>query len=213
MKNLEIKKRLLFRCIHRHDGMSHPSCYKKENSQERIGYFDIEASNLKANFGIILSYSLLMDTGELYTSVIKPSHLKSGKLDYYVVSKLQEDLKKVDRIITFFGTRFDNPYVRTRALYHNIEFPAFGGGLKHTDLYYIIRNKFCLHSNRLENACSFFGIKSKGHPLTPDIWIKCLSGNRQALDYVLTHNIEDVYSTKHLWDKVFHFVNYVNKSI
>ena len=161
----------------------------------------------------MLSYSILGEDGKLYAKTIEPKHLRDGSMDKALVIQCLKDFKNFDRLIGFYSTRFDIPFVRTRAVYHNLDFPAFGSGLKPTELYFILRNKFRLHSNRLENGCKFFGIKSKGHPLTPDVWIRCLSGNREALDYVLLHNIEDVKATKELWEKIFYFSGINNTSL
>ncbi|KKL84703.1 hypothetical protein LCGC14_1962040, partial [marine sediment metagenome] len=47
------------KCKHRHNYIEHYNCYITENpDMERIGFLDIECSNLKADYGIILSYCI-----------------------------------------------------------------------------------------------------------------------------------------------------------
>jgi hypothetical protein len=94
---------------------------------------------------------------------------------------------------------------------YNLPFPLYNE-VRHTDAYLVIKHKFgTLHSRRLGVVAPFYGISAKGHPLNPTIWLKCLSGNKKALDFVWTHNKEDVVSLKKLWKKVSKYVK-LNKT-
>ena len=48
-----------FRCEHRHTAFEHPLCWKRFSDEceanLEVGYFDIEASNLDADFGWLIS--------------------------------------------------------------------------------------------------------------------------------------------------------------
>ena len=62
----EKKARAVFRCIHRHNGFDHPNCYDTEKGIiEKIGFLDIETSNLNADFGYVLSYCIKKLDGEI----------------------------------------------------------------------------------------------------------------------------------------------------
>jgi uncharacterized protein YprB with RNaseH-like and TPR domain len=177
-----------------------------------VGFFDLETSNLNANWGIILSYCILGDDGVLYKQLIKPKNIFSGDFDKNVCTQFCEDARKFDRLIGWYSERFDAPYARTRCLYHNLDFPIYKE-IKHTDAWRVARNKLKLHSNRLGVVAPFFGIAAKDHPLNPNIWLKCLSGNQEALDFVLTHNIEDVESLKKVWHRIEDSVKVDAKSL
>jgi len=166
-----------------------------------MGFVDIESSGLNAEFGIILSYCILSDEKKLFKRIIRPDELRRGVLDRGVCEDFCRDVRNFDRVIGYYSEKFDIPFLRTRCLLYNLDFPIFRE-IKHTDLWRIVRSKLKLHSNRLSVAAPFFSIKAKGHPLNPAIWIACLSGNRKALDFVLTHNIEDVHSTRELFHKL-----------
>jgi len=195
----EKNKRLKFRCVHRHNGLAHPACFDQANGLiEKIGYFDLETSNLNANWGIILSYCILGEDGEMLHRVITKDEIFSGEFDKEVCRQFCEDARKFDRLIGWYSERFDAPYARTRCLFNGIDFPLFRE-IKHTDAWKVARKKLKLHSNRLGVVAPFFGIKAKDHPLNPSVWIRCLSGNKDALDFVLTHNKEDVHTLKAVW--------------
>ena len=202
-----------FTCKHGHSGLTHYNCWLKEaKAKERVGYFDIEASNLKANFGIMFGYCI-KDRGKkkIYQSTVTKEGLNKH-LDRDVIKQCVADLKKFDRVVTYYGTGFDLPFVRTRAAYWEIPFPEIDE-IRHTDLYYLIRNKFCLHSNRLENACKvILGRSAKTH-LDPNHWIRALQGNKKSLDYIQDHCVKDVQDLEKLHNKTFMYRKIADNSI
>jgi len=209
----ERNKRLKFHCVHWHNGISHPNCYDQANGlTERIGYWDLETSNLNADFGIILSYCILSDDNKLYSGLIKPEDIKSGKFDKPLLKQFCKDVRNFDRLIGWYSSRFDGPFARTRCIFHKLDFPLYKE-IKHTDAWKFARNNLKMHSNRLGVIAPFFGVEAKGHPLNPEIWLKCLSGNQDALNFVLTHNKEDVYSLKKVWKKFTDYRQYDKKSL
>lgn len=209
----EFRKRREFRCIHRHNGISHSKCYESGNKlKERVGYLDIESSNLNASFGVILSYCIGTDDGKVYKRVVTPDEIKKGTFDKDLLRDLVRDILRFDRVVTWYGSKFDIPYIRTRCLYHNVPFPVFRECM-HTDAYMIAKYKLKMHSNRLGAVAPFLGIPAKGHPLNPEVWLKALSGNVKALKFILTHNIEDIVSLREVWKKINKYANLQTTSI
>ena len=190
------------RCKHRHTFLEHPHCY--ERKPEKIGFFDIESSNLHADFGILLSYAIKELDGDIYGAVISPKELRSAKLDNGIVKKCIQDMRRFDKIITYYGTRFDLPFVRARAMLYGLDFPVYKE-IKHTDVYYWARAKLCLHRRRLQTVCDFLGIPAKEHPMTPNQWTTALTGNRASLDYIFVHNKEDVVSLEEVYKRLIDF--------
>lgn len=208
----EIVKRHFYRCRHSMTGLTHPKCYAEETGYgEKIGFLDIETTNLKANWGIVLSYCIKSKDG-LIKRLIDPKDIKKGIFDKNLLKNLNKDIMKFDRIVTYYGARFDIPFLRTRCVHFGLDFPMFQA-VHHSDLYDIIKRKFNLHRKSLDVACTFFGIEAKGHRLTPEVWLKCMSGDQKALEYVLTHNIEDVESTEKLWNTVTDYARVTKTSI
>jgi len=185
---------------------------------ERIGFADIEASNLTATFGIVYTYCIKELDGELIKKAISLDDLHSGKFDKNLIAFFIEDTKKFTRLVFHYGNdrRFDLPFLRTRAVKWNLPFPEHKC-IYVSDTYPILRNKFKLHSNRLETACDFFGIPAKAHKLNSEIWLNMITGNKKlmkkAIDYILVHNIEDVISLELLWKKISKFTRLGKTSI
>ena len=210
----EKNKRLKFRCVHRHNGLTgHPNCYDQFHGLvERVGFYDIESSQLNASFGIILSYCILGEDGVLYKRLLTPDEIRSGVFDYNLCEQFCKDVRNFDRIIGYYSEKFDGPMLRTRCIRHKLDFPVFKE-IKHTDAWRVVRAKMRMHSNRMGTVCDFLGIPSKTHPLLPDVWIRCLSGDQDSLDFVMKHNVEDVESLKALWHRIVDYTQLTKTSI
>lgn len=190
---------------HRHSLLSHFQCYLNEQAdivddpmREKIGIFDIEATGLKGNWDFMLSYAIKeLGKKKIYGRVLTPKEIRSFTFDKKLIAECVEDLKRFDRIVGHYirDRRFDLPFCRTRALKWGIEFPGYRE-LKLTDTYDLAKNKLCLHSYRLESICQHLGIAAKGHKQEPDQWQRAQAGNKEALQYTFTHNLEDVQSTE-----------------
>jgi len=193
-------------CKHGHSFLEHYSCYLAEhpNEGEKIGFIDIETSNLDANYGIMFSYCIKpAGKRKIIGRIITPKELK-GDADKEVCKQLLIDINKFDKLVGYYSTKFDIPFIRTRCVKHGLEFPEYGQ-LFHKDVYYIIRNKFKFHRNRQEIACRFLLGKTEKTHLDPEIWIKAIQGNREALDYIYDHNKRDVRDLEKLYNKVIGF--------
>jgi len=214
---MNIDKR--FRCVHGHTNQEHPNCYKMANGkEERVGFCDIETSNLNATFGIIYTFCIKELDGEIYKYSVSTEDLYRGEFDKNLLKNFIETTEKFTRLVVHYGSdrKFDLPFLRSRAVYWGLPFPEYKF-LFVSDTYNILKNKFKLHSNRLETACDFFHIPAKKHKLNSDIWLLMITGNpklmKKALDYIMVHNIEDVISLERLWKKISKFTRIAKTSI
>lgn len=186
-------------CRHGHTYLEHYSCFLQEKPDtspmnEKIGIFDIETTGIMANWSHMLSWCIKEhNTSIIHYDLVTSREARDGN-DKRIVKSAIKELAKYDRIVTFYGTRFDIPYTRSRALGQGLEFPSYKD-LYHTDLYYVVRMKFRLHSNRLGSVCEFLGIEAKSHRMTPQLNRDAKAGRKEALGIVLLHNKEDVRST------------------
>lgn len=191
---------------------------RKDFSNEVYGYFDIEATHLKANFGFILSWYIKVadkhdqfwydrrENGhpcdcvpEFIFWTISRKEALSDTEDVNGIRKLLKVMPRFSGIKTFYGTWYDDPFIKTRALIHYSEGlisedelePIFHGRLKHIDVYKAVKENLSLHSRRLEVLESEFGIGEKTD-VNAKIWRRAAKGNREALRYVSEHCRRDV---------------------
>lgn len=187
-----LKKDLIIFCTHRcKHGVtyfSHPQCFAREYGRlPKIGYLDIETTGFDANYHHILTYVIKTRSKKEYkTGVITQKELLAFDFDKRLCVDLVRDMMNYDIVVTYFGTKFDIPFIRSRCLYWMLPFPK-SGELFHKDAFYMVRRLLKLHSNRLEVATKFLGISGKNH-VEGDIWMKARLGDKAALRYVLRHN-------------------------
>ena len=214
MKKSEILALYRYKCKHGHNGISHYNCYRRESKEpEKIGFLDIETSNLKANFGIILSYCILIGgTKEIIKNVITKKELQDGEMDKRLVRDCISDITKFDRIIGHYSSRFDVPFVRTRAIIHGLDFPAYGE-LVQTDTWRMAKNSLALHSNRQDVLAESLLGKTLKTRIKQKHWIKALQGDKEALAYVLDHNENDVKDLEKNYNKLVRYNRKSNTSI
>jgi DNA polymerase elongation subunit (family B) len=110
-------------CIHRHDIDSHPGCFLnglvKDNVAKKyslvtgkpwytypgykIGYFDIEVDNLRADYGTMLTWTVKEKDGEIFTGKITQKELFTGETDKRIVKELIEKLKEFSIIVGYYS--------------------------------------------------------------------------------------------------------------
>jgi len=196
----------------KHNGLEHPKCFNKlAHINERIGILDVECSGLVADFGILLTWCIKeYGKSDIYNDLINEKDLR-GDLDKRITKSLALEIQNYDTIITYYGTKFDLSFIRSRCLYHNLDFSPYGS-IKHIDVYYMVKSKLRLSRNRLETACRLLGIKGKTH-LDGRYWVKALTGDKKAINYILTHNKADVIILEKLYDRIKDYTKGTNRSI
>jgi len=155
--------------------------------------FDLESSNLNADFSIMLSAVVkpfgrepIVFRGDNY-----PSWKQSRTNDSYIVRDVAEELGKHAIIVTHYGSSgaFDLPYLRAKMVHHGIApMPTMFG----VDTYRIAKANFKVSSRRLQNLVSYFDIGDKGG-VEGALWMEAAyDGTKKAMDEIVEHNIIDV---------------------
>lgn len=162
----------------------------------------------------MLTYCIKELDGEIFKGKITRREILEGTFDKRIMKECIKDMMKFDRLVVYFGgdMRFDVPFLRTRAIYHNLYFPIYKE-LKLFDLYPVVKRKLKLTRNTLLAACSFFGIPAKQHQMEYQTWMRAMTGDKEALDHIMEHNIEDVESTEALWKRIIPYSNIPNSSL
>jgi DNA polymerase elongation subunit (family B) len=221
------------RCIHRHTIKEHPSCFGcgrvKQDKVEKIkvpsiipvrwttkadykvGILDIETDSLKADFGMMLTWCIKEKGGDITYDTITRAEILSFEFDKRITQTLVDEIKKYNVIIGYYSTKFDIPFIRTRAMKYGIDFPEFQE-VWHWDLYYAVKAKMKLSRNSLEAATRFLGVEGKTH-LDPAIWLRGKYGDEAAIAEILSHNKFDVDITEQLYDRLFPYSAWNKRSL
>lgn len=204
---------LVNRCTHRHNYVRHFNCFIKDyNIKERKGFLDIETSNLKANFGIILCWCIADEQGDIYEDWLTKKDIASRYEDKRVVQSCIDTMLEFDRVCGHFSTYFDIPFLRTRALIHNLEFPS-QGELYHTDVWKMAKSKLCIHSNRQDTVAEALSGKTIKTRIDQAAWRQAMNGNSKAMEEVLNHCERDVIDLQKNYNKLLPFYRETKTSI
>ncbi|RPI86180.1 MAG: hypothetical protein EHM34_00350 [Nitrosopumilales archaeon] len=200
-------------CKHKHTYLEHPNCYLKERKIElKIGYFDIESGGLNANFDYMLTWCIKTGGKEEYKEgVITQGEILEYSFDKGIIKELIKALKEYDVIVTYYGTKFDIPFIRTRAMTHKLKFLSFGA-VQHKDVYYMVKGRMRLGRSSLDSACAALGIKGKNH-IKGNFWMRAKVGDPTALAYVLDHNRKDCQILEKLHLRILEYVKDQSRSI
>jgi hypothetical protein len=225
----ELKKLMAWKCPlkgHRgHSGLEHFSCYCKLHGtqmEEKVGFLDIEAEDLKADFGIMFCWKLLdAKTNKMYGDVINLNDIKKYKSrerdvqpkeDTRIVQSFVDKVSEYDRVVLHFGCWYDLPFARTRAVIDKVEFPMYGS-VYQTDTWKILRAKFKLSRNSQQNASlKLLGVSRKDH-LSLSIKHGCLRGEKWALDLTEKHCENDVLDLRDNYNAISFSVKNTKTSI
>lgn len=205
-------------CEHSMTQQTHPSCFKSGKpwwADLRIGYLDIEASNLKANFGMILSWHIKKRGQNAFLSdVIDQPHPQAAHdhLDKQQVISLVKALDQFDILVTYYGSLFDIPFIKSRAFHYGLKFPAYGTKVQF-DLYFLARGLFALTSRRQNAIAELLFGKSEKTRLDGDLWNHAVRGDKKALRYVFDHNRHDVIELERLHDALKSYIKPTRRSL
>jgi uncharacterized protein YprB with RNaseH-like and TPR domain len=154
--------------------------------------FDLETTNLSADFGVVLC------------GVVKPAHaeaiiFRADRLnrnwrqrrsdDRAVIRAIVDELDNYDIWVAHNGARFDVPFLRARlAALHMPTLPT----KKLIDPVLLARNKLRLSYNSLDAIASMLGVNTKT-VVEGKQWLRAaLDGDTRAMNYIVEHCVQDV---------------------
>ena len=201
----------------------HYGCFIKEKNgiidEEEVGFIDIEATGLKANFGHIICWCMKPAKGPIIQDcmtwkdiLLARREWPKREIDYRVTKSMIAAMNGCDRVVAHYGNGFDIPFGRSRAIANGLNYPEYDD-IRQTDSWRIARKVLKIHSNRLDAIGDFFHIEIQKTQLKPHVWNGCSLGVQECLDYVLEHCQNDVLLLEQVYWKLKPYVREVNSSI
>lgn len=182
-------------------------------SKDVIGVLDIETTNFKANIGYMLSWAIYYPhTDKTVHDVITKKDISNYSRDKRICKSLIKELENVTLLITYNGTKFDIPFMRTRCKMQKVKnFPEYGS-MKHIDAYFFCRGKVATHRKSLDVISTALGVGGKT-PVDISVWALAMLGHPKSLATVLEHNLIDVKVTWDTFAELQPYGRYASKSI
>lgn len=166
--------------------------------------FDIETTDLKADGGRIICASIKPLGGPVETYYSDLYTKNGGDDDKKVITLIRDRLRDFDYVITWYGTGFDMPFLKTRLLIQDQE-PL--GEIYHLDLYYTSRFHYLFNNNRMQTVEeALFAGKSLKTRLGRMIWADAVrfdwKKRKAACDYIANHCEMDVESLENIFNLI-----------
>lgn len=167
-------------------------------SEPRILAVDIEATGLNAAFGTILAIGYKW-VGE--KRVYCPTILDNSKGmldDKALVQDFSAVFNEADYVISWYGKRYDIPFIETKLLKYRL--PPLAPKY-HLDIWEAARKQFKLHSNRLAAWEKFLGTPDSKTEIDYESWLKAAHGDKRAIAEVVDHCRKDVLVLEQVFER------------
>lgn len=177
----------------------------KTPNAARVLFFDCETTNLNGNFGYLLCISYKFKGGKINTIKITdfPEFKKDPTNDKKVVEKFAPIFEQADMVVGWYSKKFDEPYINSRLLYHNLHPLA---SVPHIDAWWTCKSRLKLNSNRLASASAFLGVEEKT-PLNGRIWVQAMAGHKNAINYVVKHCEQDIVVLEQVYERLLPLID------
>lgn len=119
--------------------------------------------------------------------------------DKKLVEKVFKILCEADEIVTHNGNKFDLPWLRTRALFHNVKHEVHGHLI---DTCRLARSKYYFNSNKLDYIAKFLMGEEKLSHDGFKMWTDIMNGNREQLKKMVKYCEKDVLLLEKIYDRI-----------
>lgn len=149
----------------------------------------------------------------MYSSLRMVGHTPAGKRR--MLKEIHALMEQADAIVGYNTNGFDLKILNKEFLLVGLNPPA---PYKSIDLLSVMRRKFRWTSNKLDYVVKRLGIGQKTKHAGMDMWLTCMTkgseGYEEAWDKMEEYNVNDVFLTEELYDRVLGWIpNHPNMSI
>lgn len=170
--------------------------------------FDLECTNLSADFGFVLTCAVKPFGRPAKVLRIDqfPGYKQDRSNDKALVKAIADELVKYAIAIGYNSVRYDIPFLISRMLYHNLDTRPLQT-IKHLDLIFAARHRMRLRANSLAVVQEHFGTDERKTPLVGRIWSRAATGDKKALDAIVRHNVADVDVLEEITKRMIHLID------
>lgn len=174
----------------------------------KVTFFDLESTDLSANWGRILCGSFLGLEGDdvlTYRKDVKPFSGRNKVDDSRLAVAIRDEIESADVLVGWNSILFDVPLLNARLAQAGERSCKIGEkhGVIHVDLmYYAGGQSMKIGRRSLAFVSRFFDVENEKTPLDGETWQLAATGDRPAMDLVVEHCEADVRVLKDVWPKL-----------
>jgi uncharacterized protein YprB with RNaseH-like and TPR domain len=168
----------------------------------KITVFDLEMSNLSANFGMLLcgGFKALGEKKvKIYRIDESPNYKEEPWDDSWLAEQLAGEIEEADILVSYNGKRFDLPFLNARLVRFDKK-PIIGK--KHIDLFFVSKFQLKLSNWSLDALAKHLNLPVQKTRMEGEQWTKAMTGDPEALQYIIDHCVLDVKVLEQVFKKV-----------
>jgi DNA polymerase elongation subunit (family B) len=152
---------------------------------------------LEPSFVMCWSAKWLHDKKIMFSSVYHNTPKK-------MIKEIHSLVDEADAVVTYNGKKFDMPTLNKEFLKHNLKPPS---PYKDIDLYLTVKSKFNFPSKKLDYVARQLKVGKKTSHSGHELWLKCLTNDKQAWNTMKKYNMNDVIITEEVYNKIIGWIN------
>jgi uncharacterized protein YprB with RNaseH-like and TPR domain len=171
-------------------------------------FLDIECTNLSADIGQIIAVGIIKDKKKEVKFV---ENLEDEK---EVLKWLKKELEGCELIITWYGSKFDLPFLITRAIINDLDMSELLK-IPSLDLCEFCKKNLSFSKNNLSDVSKFLGIPKNREISGKDIlklYLKAIHGDKKAKEEITNHCLDDLEALEKIFKKLNPYLNLTTKN-
>jgi uncharacterized protein YprB with RNaseH-like and TPR domain len=168
-----------------------------------VAMLDIEATNLKSDFGLIVVVSIKPYKKEPVTFWAKTQYN-----DKVLVREVAQELNKYQTWVTFYGKRFDIKFIKSRLMYWGMpDLPH----KHHIDMYEPFR--YFLNPSRRSQAhlLRWLDLPQEKMGVSPDVWARLGENYKERIEVLKERCESDTEGLEALYERGKHLLKNIHR--
>lgn len=157
-----------------------------------LAFVDIEAANLNADYGTVVVVSVKPYKQPPVTFDAPPGR------DRGLVQEVAEELHKYQCWVTFYGRRYDIPFLNSRLLYHGF---APLEKRHHIDMWMVVKMRTHLSRRNQAHLLSWLGTPESKMSVSPNVWAEMAVKPKEKLAILRERCESDVIGLEAMYER------------
>lgn len=157
-----------------------------------LAFVDIEAANLNADYGTVVVVSVKPYKGKPVTFTAPPGR------DKELLRAVTAEMHKYQCWVTFYGKRYDIPFLNSRLLYHGLPLLE---RRHHIDMWMVMRMRTHLSRRNQAHLLSWLGTPESKMAVSPNIWSEMAVKPKEKLEILKQRCESDVAGLEAMYER------------
>ncbi|MEM5852865.1 MAG: ribonuclease H-like domain-containing protein [Candidatus Aenigmatarchaeota archaeon] len=171
-------------------------------------FLDIECTNNKADIGHLVAVGIIKGNKKEVKFVEDEADEKE------VLAWLKEELKGCEMVITWYGSKFDIPFILSRAVVNGLDLSELSK-IPSLDLCEFFRKNFLFSKNSLSEIAKILNIPKNNEISGKDVlklYMKSTRGDEKSKKMIIEHCLNDLEVMEKIFEKISPYLNSSTKN-